>query len=92
LGHIGARQSAFLSAVDREPAVIEVLRLGGSADYLLRVQVAGMAACDARYLRLTAAVALRFLSSKFVMERLRHGTGPPIGEPLVVAPVKTKAG
>jgi Lrp/AsnC family transcriptional regulator len=92
LDHTSAWQSAFLSAVDREPAVIEVLRLGGSADYLLRAQVADMSAYDALYRRLTAAVAMRSVSSKFVMERLRHRTVLPIAEPVVVLQPKSKAG
>ena len=55
LDHTGAWRDAFLSAVDREPAVIEVLRLGGNANYLLRAKVADMAAYDALCRRLTDA-------------------------------------
>lgn len=68
LDHTPEWRARFLKAVEGLPEVMEVLRLGGSADYLLRVVVADTAAFDALYQRMVAEVALRSVTSKFVME------------------------
>ncbi|RLL64769.1 Lrp/AsnC family transcriptional regulator [Paenirhodobacter hankyongi] len=70
LDHTPAWRAAFLAALEPIPEVMEVLRLGGAADYLLRVVTADMASYDALYRRLTEAVPMRAVSSRFVMERL----------------------
>jgi Lrp/AsnC family transcriptional regulator len=78
LDHTTAWRDGFLAAVDAEPAVIEVMRMGGSADYLLRAVVADMAAYGALYRRLTQQVPMRAVTSKFVMEHLRCKTVLPL--------------
>lgn len=78
LDHTPGWREAFLDAIDAEPAVIEVLRMGGSADYLLRAVVADMAAYDALYRRLTEVIPMRSVTSKFVMERLRARSVLPL--------------
>lgn len=70
LDHTPAWRAAFLAALEPIPEVMEVLRLGGAADYLLRVVTADMASYDALYRRLTEAVPMRAVTSRFVMERL----------------------
>ena len=57
---------------------MEVLRLGGTSDYLLRVQVAKTQSYDAFYTRLTTAVPLRSVVSKFVMEKLHAKASLPL--------------
>ena len=54
--------------MDRIDKRILVLRLGSGADYLLRVTLADTGSYDTFYRRLTDAVALRAVSSNFVME------------------------
>ena len=66
-----------------DAAVVEVLlRLPPAgrqkADYLLRVVVADMPAYDAFYKRLTATIALRNVTSRFAMERIKSTTAFPI--------------
>mgnify|MGYP003433424208 CR=1 FL=1 len=78
LDHTADWRERFLTTVDAIPEVIEVLRLGGTTDYLLRVTVADMPGYDTIYRRLTEAVPVRTVTSKFVMETLRHRSGLPV--------------
>ncbi|MGL4311518.1 MAG: Lrp/AsnC family transcriptional regulator [Paracoccaceae bacterium] len=79
LDHTAEWRDSFLAAVDGIPEVIEVLRLGGTTDYLLRLAVADTPAFDAIYRRLTDAVQIRTVTSRFVMETLRQTSVLPIG-------------
>ncbi len=78
LDHTAAWRQQFLQAVDALPEVMEVVRLGGGADYHLRVVVADMQTYDRIYRALTEAVGFRSVTSKFVMERLRERAVLPI--------------
>lgn len=71
-------RAQFLTALDSRPEVMEVHRLGGEMDYMLRLAVPDMAGFDAFYQFLTAAVPIRNLTSHFVLERLRHKTVYPL--------------
>jgi Lrp/AsnC family transcriptional regulator len=60
------------------PEVMDLYRMAGEVDYQLRVVVADMAAYDAFYKRLTAAVALKNVTSRFAMERIKATTAYPV--------------
>jgi len=68
----------FTAAVSAMPEVMEVHRMAGEIDYLLRVAVADMAAFDAFYRDLIKAVPLKNVSSHFAMERVKTTTAYPI--------------
>ena len=69
----------FAATVTRMPEIVECWRLGGDVDYLLRVVVPDMQAFDTFYRRLTAQVpALRKVTSRFAMERVKSTTALPI--------------
>ena len=68
----------FTAAVSAMPEVMEVHRMAGDIDYLLRVAVADMAAFDAFYRELIKAVPLKNVSSHFAMERVKTTTAYPI--------------
>lgn len=69
----------FAAAVESMPEIVECWRLGGDVDYLLRVVVADMAGYDAFYRRFVAAVpALRKVTGRFAMERVKGTTALPI--------------
>ncbi|MCS6931145.1 MAG: Lrp/AsnC family transcriptional regulator [Acetobacteraceae bacterium] len=70
--------SRFAEAVANMPEVLEVWRMAGDVDYLLRVAVPDMAAYDAFYRRLIAAAPLKNVSSRFAMEQVKGGTPLPI--------------
>lgn len=68
----------FAEATADMPEVMEVWRMAGEVDYMLRVAVAGMAEYDAFYKRLIAAVPMRNVTSRFAMERIKHTTAYPL--------------
>ena len=68
----------FASVVTAMPEVLELYRMAGDVDYMLRVVVPDMAAYDAFYKRLIAAVPLKNVSSRFAMERVKATTALPL--------------
>jgi Lrp/AsnC family transcriptional regulator len=66
----------FAQAVAGTPEIIGAWRMSGDVDYLLHVVVADIAAYDAFYRKLIAAVPLRNVSSRFAMERMKNGALP----------------
>ena len=64
----------FASFVAAQPEVMEVYRMAGDTDYVLRVTVADMAAYDGFYKRLSAGARLKNVTSRFAMERIKAET------------------
>jgi Lrp/AsnC family transcriptional regulator len=69
----------FAAAMKDMPEVMEVHRMAGDIDYILRVAVADMPAYDAFYRKLIAAVPLKNVTSRFSMERVKATTAYPLG-------------
>ena len=78
--HSDAWLADFASAVARIPEVVEFYRMSGDADYLLKVQVADIAAYDRVYKKLIRSVRLSDVSSAFAMEEIKHTTAVPLPE------------
>jgi Lrp/AsnC family transcriptional regulator len=76
--HSAEWRDAFGKAVESIPEVLEVWRMAGEMDYLLRVAVRDMAAFDALYKRLTDAVPIKNVTSHFAMERMKFTTAYPV--------------
>ena len=68
----------FADAVSSFPEVVEVHRMAGDIDYMLRVITRDIAAFDSFYKRLIAAVPLKNVSSRFSMERVKSTTALPL--------------
>jgi Lrp/AsnC family transcriptional regulator len=68
----------FAKAASAMPEVLEVYRLSGDTDYLLKVMVKDVAAYDDFYRRLIGAVPLFDISSAFAMERIKSVTALPV--------------
>ncbi len=68
----------FAAAVEAMPEVMEVHRMAGDVDYILRVAVPDMPAYDAFYRRLIASVPLKNVVSRFSMERIKSTTAYPL--------------
>jgi Lrp/AsnC family transcriptional regulator len=66
----------FARTVATTPEIVGAWRMSGDVDYLLHVVVPDIAAYDAFYRKLIAAVPLRNVSSRFAMERMKDGTLP----------------
>jgi Lrp/AsnC family transcriptional regulator len=64
----------FAKVVSAMPEVMELYRMAGDVDYMLRVIVTDMAAYDAFYKRLIDAVPLKNVTSRFAMERIKSTT------------------
>lgn len=58
--------------------IMEVYRMAGEMDYLLRIAVLDMAAFDLLYKRLTDAVPIKNVTSHFAMERMKFTTAYPV--------------
>ena len=68
----------FAERVTRIPEVVELYRMSGEIDYMMRVVVPDIKAYDAVYKRLIAAVPLFDVSSSFAMETLKYTTALPV--------------
>jgi Lrp/AsnC family transcriptional regulator len=68
----------FAATVAAMPEVMEVHRMAGDVDYLLRVAVGSMAEYDEFYRRLIADVPLKNVTSRFAMERVKSTTAFPL--------------
>jgi len=69
---------AFARTVVEMPEVMEVYRMSGEVDYLLRVVVPDIATYDRFYKKLIAAIELHDVSSHFAMEQIKYTTALPI--------------
>lgn len=68
----------FSRAVSDMPEVMEIYRMSGEIDYLLRVAVASIAAYDAFYKRLVDRIELSDVTSSFAMEQIKYTTALPL--------------
>ncbi len=77
--HNDAWLRKFDAAVKTIPEIVEVYRMSGEVDYLLRVVTSDIAGYDAVYRRLIKAVELSDVSSSFAMETIKSTTALPVG-------------
>lgn len=68
----------FAESVAAMPEVMDVYRMAGDVDYLLRIAVGSMAEFDDFYRRLIADVPLKNVTSRFAMERVKSTTAYPL--------------
>jgi Lrp/AsnC family transcriptional regulator len=68
----------FAAAVRKMPEVVEFYRIAGDVDYLLKLQVADIAAYDRAYKALIRSARLSDVSASFAMEELKRSTAIPL--------------
>ena len=68
----------FSATVTAMPEVVELHRIAGDVDYMLKVIVPDMAAYDAFYKGLIGTAALTEVTSYFTMETIKETTALPI--------------
>jgi len=68
----------FTAAVRKLPEVVEFYRMAGDVDYLLKLQVADIAAYDRVYKSLIRAAKLMDVSAAFAMEEMKRTTELPL--------------
>jgi len=76
--HSDAWLTTFANAVRAMPEVMELYRMAGDVDYMLRVVVADMASYDLFYKKLISSVALKNVTSRFAMEKIKSVTALPV--------------
>lgn len=76
--HTQAWLDRFAKGVKDIPEVVELYRMSGEVDYLLRVVVPDIAAYDGVYKRLIRIADLHDVSSSFAMEQLKYTTALPL--------------
>lgn len=76
--HSAGWRETFAQAIQALPEIMEVHRMAGEMDYLLRVAAADMTAYDSLYKRLTDAVPIKNVTSHFAMERIKFTTAYPV--------------
>jgi Lrp/AsnC family transcriptional regulator len=76
--HSDAWLKRFAVAVSAMPEVMEFYRMAGDVDYMLRVVVADMRSYDIFYKKLIGAVALKNVTSRFAMEKIKSVTALPV--------------
>lgn len=69
----------FARAVEDIDEIVEVYRMSGDIDYVLKVVVPDIAAYDAIYKQLIGAVPMAEVSSNFAMEEIKFATKLPLG-------------
>jgi Lrp/AsnC family transcriptional regulator len=68
----------FSTGVAAMPEIMEVYRMAGDVDYILRVAVADMTEYDTFYKRLIAIAPMKNVTSRFAMERMKYTTAYPL--------------
>lgn len=76
--HSEAWLTKFAEVVQSMPEVMDVYRMAGDVDYMLRIAVSSMSGYDDFYRRLIAAVPLKNVTSRIAMERVKGTTAYPI--------------
>ncbi|WP_213769292.1 Lrp/AsnC family transcriptional regulator [Caballeronia sp. dw_19] len=76
--HSPAWLDQFSTTINQIREVVEVYRLSGHADYLLKVLVPDIAAYDSVYKRLISSLDLFDVRSSFAMETMKWTTALPL--------------
>ncbi len=76
--HSEAWFEKFVKAVRDIPEVVEIHRMSGDVDYLMRVVVPDIDAYDLVYKRLIAAVEFKDVSASFALETIKYTTALPL--------------
>ena len=71
----------FHQVIKTHPEIVEVHRLAGEVDYLMKVQVASTRDFDALYKQVVSEIDLYSVTSSLSMEVLKHETALPIQKP-----------
>ncbi len=85
----------FSAAVRDMPEIMEIYRMSGEVDYLLRVVVGSIEAYDRFYKDLVDRIELSNVTSSFAMEQMKYTTALPVnlddrGSPVESGPARGK--
>ncbi len=68
----------FAEVTEDFPEVVELYRMSGDVDYLMRVVVPDIAAYDVFYQKLISRIDITDVSSSFAMEQMKYTTQLPL--------------
>ncbi|HWA92751.1 MAG TPA: Lrp/AsnC family transcriptional regulator [Rhizomicrobium sp.] len=78
--HDAAWLENFARIASTFPEIVELYRMSGDVDYLMKIVVADVEGYDRFYKKLIKAVKLTDVSSAFAMEQIKYTTELPVGE------------
>jgi Lrp/AsnC family transcriptional regulator len=78
--HSEAWLKTFAERVGAMPEVLDLYRMAGDVDYMLRVVVPDIHGYDRFYKRLIGGIPLKNVTSRFAMEKIKSTTVLPIGD------------
>jgi Lrp/AsnC family transcriptional regulator len=76
--HSEAWLKAFAEQVGAMPEVMELYRMAGDVDYMLRVVAPDIHGYDRFYKQLIASIPLKNVTSRFAMEKIKSTTALPL--------------
>ena len=76
--HSSEWMERFSKAVEKIPEVIELYRMSGDVDYLLRIVVPDIGSYDSVYKKLISLVRMFDVSASFVLETMKSTTSLPL--------------
>lgn len=76
--HSAAWFEKFVKAVREVPEVVEIYRMSGDTDYLMKIVVPDIDGYDVVYKRLIAAVEFLDVSASFALETIKYTTALPL--------------
>ncbi|MGI9311720.1 MAG: Lrp/AsnC family transcriptional regulator [bacterium] len=76
--HNAEWSAKFVREMKKIPEIVEIYRMSGEVDYLLRVAVADIAAYDRIYKTIVSRIALSDVTSMFALEKVKHTTALPV--------------
>ncbi|MBI5132699.1 MAG: Lrp/AsnC family transcriptional regulator [Rhodopseudomonas palustris] len=74
-------QARFSQTLSAMPEVVEIYRMAGDVDYVLRVVTADMKSFDTFYRKLISTASLKNVTSRFAMEKIKSVTALPVPMP-----------
>lgn len=76
--HNTAWSEKFAYEMSNIPEIMEIYRMSGEVDYLLRVVVPDIAAFDNLYKKIIDRIALKDVTSTFAIEQMKYTTAIPV--------------
>ena len=76
--HNSAWSEKFAFEMSSIPEIMEIYRMSGEVDYLLRVVVPDIAAFDNLYKKIIDRIALSNVTSSFAVEQMKYTTALPV--------------
>jgi Lrp/AsnC family transcriptional regulator len=83
--------SEFAKATAAFPEIVELYRMSGDVDYLMKVIVPDIEGYDSFYKRLIRVVKLTDVSSAFAMEQIKYSTEVPLEAAIDAAPQRKES-